>query len=305
MHKLLSRHFWVVHLLFIACVAWLASYLCVVVIRDRLAIDPKPGSTGKPPSAVVINPESSQELFSHHGAEHFQPRRTGDETDSAAREESRGLTEEGLKNGPVLPAGSYFLVGTITGPQGYSWAILQEKTSRKQQICRIQGDIDGGKILSVSRNQIQIERQGRKEILTLSDEDGGARTPAKPSASAGTSASRGEEVKKMSANRYVVNREDVSAAVGDVNQFMTQARLKPHFEMGKPVGYWVSEIIPGSLMEKLGLKNNECSKKNKRDADFQGGRMIMQAYAQLQRDANIEVEIERGGRSEILRYNIR
>jgi type II secretory pathway component PulC len=32
---------------------------------------------------------------------------------------------------------------------------------------------------------------------------------------------------------------------------------------------------------------------------------IMQAYAQLQRDANIEVEIERGGRSEILRYDIR
>jgi hypothetical protein len=32
---------------------------------------------------------------------------------------------------------------------------------------------------------------------------------------------------------------------------------------------------------------------------------VMQAYAQLQRDSNIEVEVERGGRSEVLRYEIR
>jgi len=32
---------------------------------------------------------------------------------------------------------------------------------------------------------------------------------------------------------------------------------------------------------------------------------VMQAYAQLQRDSNIELEVERGGRSEIFRYEIR
>ena len=304
MHKLLSRHFWVVHLLFIACAAWLASYLCVVVIQDRLAIDPKPGSAGKSPSALAINPEPYEKYSPITERNIFNPAERGMKLIPLEKRESAGYAGEGSKGGQIPPAGSYLLVGTITGPQGYSWAILQEKTSRKQQIYRIRGDIDGGKILSVSRNQIQIERQGRKEILTLSEEDGGARTPAKPSPSAGTSASRGEEVKKMSANRYVFNREDVSAAVGDINQFMTQARLKPHFEMGKPVGYSVSEIIPGSLMEKLGLKNNDVVKKIN-GMLISKPEEIMQAYAQLQRDANIEVEIERGGRSEILRYDIR
>jgi hypothetical protein len=32
---------------------------------------------------------------------------------------------------------------------------------------------------------------------------------------------------------------------------------------------------------------------------------VFQAYSQLQRDANIELEIERGGKREILRYEIR
>jgi general secretion pathway protein C len=304
MHKLLSRHFWVVHLLFIACAAWLASYLCIVVIQDRLSINPKPGSSRKPPSAVAINPEPYEKYSPITERNIFNPAERGMKLIPLQGKKAAGLTEEGLKSGPISPEGSYLLVGTITGPRGYSWAILQEKTSRKQQIYRIQGDIDGGKILSVSRNQIQIERQGRKEILTLSEEEGGRRTPVKAATSAATSPSKGEEVKKMSANRYLVNREDVSAAVGDVNKFMTQARLKPHFEMGNPVGYSVSEIIPGSLMEKLGLKNNDVVKKVN-GMVITKPEEIMQAYAQLQRDANIEVEIERGGRSEILRYDIR
>ena len=57
-------------------------------------------------------------------------------------------------------------------------------------------------------------------------------------------------------------------------------------------------------MEKLGLKNNDVVKKVNGMA-ITKPEEIMQAYAQLQRDANIEVEIERGGRSEILRYDIR
>ena len=304
MHRLFTRHFWVVHLVFMACAAWLASYLCVVVIRDRLTTDPRPALGQKASLALAVNPEPYEKYSPVTERNIFNPAERGMKLIPLEKRGSAGLIGDDLKSAPISPPGSYLLVGTITGPRGYSWAILQEKTSRKQQICRIHGDIDGGKVLSVSRNQIQVERQGKKEILTLSEEEGSPRTGARPPASAATSPSKGEEVQKLSANRYLVNREDVSAAVGNVNQFMTQARLRPHFEMGKPAGYAVSEIVPGSLMEKLGLKNNDVVKKVN-GMVITKPEEIMQAYAQLQRDANIEVEIERGGRSEILRYDIR
>jgi type II secretory pathway component PulC len=108
----------------------------------------------------------------------------------------------------------------------------------------------------------------------------------------------------MSSNRFLINREDATASIGDVNKFMTQARMKPHFEMGRPSGYSISEIVPGSLIEKIGLRNNDIIKKV-------NGQMInkpeevYQAYSQLLKDANIEVEIERGGRSEIFRYELK
>ena len=304
MYRLFIRHFWAVHLSFIACAAWLASYLCVVVIRDRLTFDPGPPSGKKASLALAVNSEPYEKYSPITERNIFNPAERGMKLIPLERSGATGLAGEGLRSGPISPPGSYLLVGTITGPRGYSWAILQEKTSRKQQICRIHGDIDGGSILSVSRNQIQIERQGKREVLTLSEEEGSPRGGAKSPASASPSPSKGEEVQKLSANRYLVNREDVSAAVGNVNQFMTQARLRPHFEMGKPSGYSVSEIVPGSLMEKLGLKNNDVVKKVNGMA-ITKPEEIMQAYAQLQRDANIEVEIERGGRSEILRYDIR
>ena len=108
----------------------------------------------------------------------------------------------------------------------------------------------------------------------------------------------------MSANRFLVNREDVTAAVGNINQFMTQARLKPHFDKGRPVGYSVTEIKPGSLIQKLGLKNSDIIKKVN-GMVVTRPEEVMQAYTQLQRDSNIELEIERGGRLEILHYEVR
>jgi general secretion pathway protein C len=304
MNKILSKNFWVVHLLFVACAAWLASYLSVVILRDRLSSIPGHGSTKNAPSRLTANAEPYEKYSPITERNIFNPAERGQKLIPLAGKKAMGLAGEGSKSGMSQPTGSYVLVGTITGSQSHSWAILQEKGSRRQQIYRIRGDIDGGRILSVSRNQILIERQGKREILGLSEEGSRLQPQAQPRQPAGPSSSRGAEVQKLSANRYLVNREDVSAAVGDINRFMTQARLKPHFEMGRPVGYSVSEIVPGSLMEKLGLRNNDVIKKVN-GMSVNRPEEVMQAYAQLQRDSNIEVEVERGGRSEVLRYEIR
>jgi type II secretion system protein C len=194
------------------------------------------------------------------------------------------------------------LVGTIIGPEANSWAILQQGADRKQRIIRIHGNIDGGEIIQISRNRILIQRDGKEEVIFFYEEEAQPRPGGLPPSPVPPAA--GEVVKKLSANRYVVNREDVSSSVGNINQFMTQARLKPNFVGGRPSGFSVSEIQPGSLMEKLGLQNNDVVKKVNGQA-IDKPEDVFQAYSQLQRDSNIELEIERGGRREVLRYEIR
>ncbi len=304
MNKILTKHFWVVHLVFVACAAWLLSYLFTLYIQDRMIPVPNPGALRKTAPPAGVSGEPYEKYSSIPERNIFSPADRGQKL--LSREERKPSSPAGgaAEGSRLSSPGNYLLVGTVTGPGGHSWAILQEKGSRKQQIFRVRGNIDGGKIIQVSRNQIQIERDGKKETLRLSEEEARPRPPAKGLSPPSPAPAKGEVVRKLSANRFLVNREDVNAAVGDINQFMTQARLRPHFEMGKASGYSVSEVVPGSLMEKLGLRNNDVIKKVNGMAVTQPEE-VMQAYGQLQRDSNIEVEIERGGRSEILRYEIR
>ncbi len=292
-----------VHLGFIVCAAWLASYLATVAIRDRLSTYSPAGPARKSTSIPALTPEPYEKYSPVTERNIFNPGERGMKLLPLEEKKTGPAAAGDGKNLPVSPPGNYTLLGTVAGPKGYSWAILLDKASKKQQLFRVQGNFDGGKILSISRKQIEIERQGKRETLNISEETS-PKVPVKPASAPMPPPPRGEEVKKLAPNRFLVNREDVSAAVGDINQFMTQARLKPHFEAGKPTGYSVSEVVPGSLMEKLGLRNNDVIKKVN-GLPISRPEEVMQAYAQLQRDSNIELEVERSGRSEVLKYEIR
>ena len=300
MVRLLSKHFWVINLLFIAGAAWLVAHVSGIVIRDRLTTYPMPASAKSNLSQAAEKSEPYDRYAPIPERNIFNPAEKGLKLlplvdKRAGGNEAAEASESGK---PSLP-GSIKLVGTIIGPEANSWAILQQGADRKQRILRIHGNIDGGEIVQISRNRILIRRQGKEEVISFYEEEIRPRPGGSPPPPAS-----GEVVKKLSANRYVVNREDVSSSVGNINQFMTQARIKPNFVAGRPSGFSVSEIQGGSLMEKLGLQNNDVVRKVNGQA-IDKPEDVFQAYSQLQRDANIELEIERGGRREVLRYEIR
>jgi len=303
MVRLLTKHFWVITLLFIAGVAWLLAHVSGTVIRDRLTTYPRPASAKSNLSQAAEKAEPYDRYAPITDRNIFNPAEKGLKLLALVDKRPDGNeAAEASESGKTPLSGSYKLVGTIIGPQANSWAILQQGADRKQRIFRIHGDIDGGKIVQISRNRILIQRQGKEEIISFTEEEARPRpggSPLRP-----PPAAAGEVVKKLSANRYVVNREDVSSAVGNINQFMTQARIKPNFVRGRPSGFTVSEIQGGSLMEKLGLQNNDVVRRVNGQA-IDKPEDIFQAYSQLQRDSNIELEIERGGRREVLRYEIR
>ena len=300
MVRLLTKHFWVINLLFIAGAAWLAAHVSGIVIRDRLTTYPMPASTKSTLSMATERSEPYDRYAPIPERNIFNPSEKGLKLLPLTEKKAGGTEAAEASEGEKPPLlGSYKLVGTIIGPEANSWAILQQGVDRKQRIFRIQGDIDGGKIVQISRNRILIRRQGKEEVISFYEEEVRPRPGGSPPPPAA-----GEVVKKLSANRFLVNREDVSSSVGNINQFMTQARIKPNFVAGRPSGFSVSEIQGGSLMEKLGLQNNDVVRKVNGQA-IDKPEDVFQAYSQLQRDANIELEIERGGKREILRYEIR
>jgi general secretion pathway protein C len=302
MIRFFSKNFWVVHLLFIAAAAWLiASFFSLLIDHQLASLPPSEGPRGNP-VRVSQKVEPYEKYAPILERNIFSPGDKGLQLLPLAERRKNQKGPGASKGGAQEGSGGYKLLGTVTGPKDRSWAILQDQGSRKQEIHRSRETLSGGKIVQILRNQISIERDGKTETLTISEgpEAAGPRRGPRPAAPP----PKGEVVNRLSANRFVVNREDVTAAVGNINQFMTQARLKPHFDKGRPVGYSVTEIKPGSLMEKLGLKNFDIVKKVN-GMVVTRPEEVMQAYSQLQRDSNIELEIERGGRSEVLHYEIR
>jgi general secretion pathway protein C len=89
-----------------------------------------------------------------------------------------------------------------------------------------------------------------------------------------------------------------------MNQLLTQARALPYIEQGKTVGFRISEIVPGSLYEKIGLQNGDVIKKiNSQDVDDPG--KFFQLYQGLKEERNISIDLVRGGQRQSLNYEIR
>lgn len=301
MSKVLARHFWIIHLLFILTASWLSARLIVIILQERLTSLPSPLITQSPPAPAaqaipyqkyslvvernIFNPNEKGLKLLPLGEIKGDPARVGSEVSS------------------VESLSTYRLVGTITGPGVYAYAIFQEGASKKQAIFRLHEKIGEGEIINISRNQVVIRIKDKLETLAIAAK-GKAEKEAPPTGRPMASVQKEDIVRRLSANHFLVNKEDVRASVGNINQFMTQARFRPYFAMGRPAGYIISEIVPGSLFEKIGLRNNDVVKKVNGQMINQP-EQVFQAYSQLLNDAQIEVEIERGGRTEVFRYEIR
>lgn len=294
MVRVLTRYFWVANVIFVVAAAWFVAQIFVIVARDRLTFYPQP---------VQLPAASSVPAPKNVPYEQFAPipeRNIFHPTEKGLKLLPLGEKDKGPGGGAAPPV-QYRLVGTITGPGGHAYAILQEGPDRKQRVHRLLGEIDGGRIVKISRNHILIRRGKDVQELSTVEEP---RPQAPPAAYPSPPSASADVVRKLSANRFLVNREDLTGSVANINQFMTQGRFKPNFVQGRPSGFSVSEIRPGTLMEKLGLRNNDVIRKvnglviNKPEEVFR-------VYSQIQRDSNVEVEIERSGRTEVLRYEIR
>ncbi len=64
-------------------------------------------------------------------------------------------------------------------------------------------------------------------------------------------------IQKASDTHYVIDRKEVDKAMENLNTILTDARCVPEFEAGRPAGYRCFQITPGSIYDKLGLKDND------------------------------------------------
>jgi general secretion pathway protein C len=225
----------------------------------------------------------------------LQPRRELSEYSSILE---RGLFGEGKgpSSGPAAAeTTSYKLIGTVEG-SAFSGAVLEDSTG--QAFYRINQKLpDGSAIVQVLRNKVALKRSDGV-IVNLDLEDD-TKIVSMKAAGAGN-----EGVKKLSGGKFMVDQKEVLASTENMNQILTQARAVPYLEQGKTVGFKISEIVPGSIYEKIGLVNGDVIQKvNSQEVDDPA--KFFQLYQGLRNERNISIDLIRSGQRQTLNYEIR
>lgn len=212
----------------------------------------------------------------------------------------RGLFGEG-KGPSSTPASAtaavvnYRLIGTVEG-ESFAGAVLEDTTG--QAFYRIRQKLsDGSQIVKVMHDRVTMRRaDGSTAELQVIDDT----KIVNISPRGGNTGS----VRKLSDGKFAVDQREVMASTENMSQLLTQARALPFIEEGKTVGFRISEIVPGSLYEKIGLQNGDVIQKiNSQDVDDPG--KFFQMYQGLKEERNISIDLVRGGQRQSLNYEIR
>ncbi len=209
----------------------------------------------------------------------------------------RGLFGEGKgpSSSPAVEPSVYRLIGTVEGGS-FSGAVLEDSSG--QAFYRINQKLsDGSQIIKVQRDKIILRRADSSTIELQVVDDTKIVDVSRPAVNAAG-------VRKLSEGKWMVDQREVTASTENVNQLLTQARALPYMEQGKTVGFRISEIVPGSLYEKIGLQNGDVIQKiNSQDVDDPA--KFFQMYQNLKEERSISIDLTRGGQRQTLNYEIR
>ena len=100
-----------------------------------------------------------------------------------------------------------------------------------------------------------------------------------------------------------LDREELESQMADLNELMQQVRIRPFMEGKNPAGFLVSNIKPGSLFSKMGLRNGDVIQ-GVNGATITTPDQAIELYESLMEGGAIDLDIKRGRRTQKLRYAV-
>ncbi len=188
------------------------------------------------------------------------------------------------------------LIGTVVGGTGFSYAIVEDQTNKEQTLYRLNDIIAGdAQIVKISRNELVLLRNGKKEILHLYMEE-----------LQDSEKTRSEKLKVQTSldNRYILDKREVAAAMENIPRLLTQARIIPNFTGSQAEGFKVINIAQNSFYEKIGLKNGDVLHKIN-GIDINEPENFLKVFQQLKDENNITLDLIRGGSKMTFKYEMR
>lgn len=221
------------------------------------------------------------------------------------------------------------LWGVAVREDGGSYCIIEDLTTRQQELYREKDTVaQVATVKKVEWQRVILERDGVEEILELEDPTsvaaavprvgprGGQRTSAaarlagaanqmgQPGGAPPGAAGADLKVEQVGDGEYVIDREEVDAALDNMSQLFTQVRAVPHFQGGQSTGFRLFAIRQGSLFDKIGLRNGDIIQQVNGN-DISDPSKALGLFNELRNESNITARIIRNKEEKTLSYTLR
>jgi len=307
MEKYLRKYFWTLNLATIAVCSFLAAKSVNTFVGAYLSADESPAAEAPAKLAPTpteldapmerradTNPFTGQKLAPE--APDFE----GDPSEAAMPppENPEDFNEDTDCSQTSIPG---TLVGTVASTNPTSGFALVQGGEQKIQLYEIGQELQtGASLVAVVRHKIFIKNGERIECMFHGE---APQSKAPPAAAEETGESGGEGVRKVSETEYIIDQGEVAKAMENMNLLATQARIVPSFKNGVANGFRIYSIKPGSLYQKIGIKNGDILQRiNGMDIDSPD--KALEVYAKLKSEKRISLDVLRRGSKTSLDYTI-
>jgi general secretion pathway protein C len=187
---------------------------------------------------------------------------------------------------------SLTLVGTFMTKGQPPYAIIEDKKKQNQDVFEIDQSIFNQAVLKrIFQDYVEIEREGKREILKLDDLN-----PANPPTVDG--------VASLGSDEFIVEEAELDRGLENLPLLLTQARAVPYFKEGRSIGLRLFAIKTGSLYEKIGLRNGDILK-NINGNSLGDISQALKLFEQLKQERTINLVLERDKQDREFKYTIR
>jgi general secretion pathway protein C len=185
------------------------------------------------------------------------------------------------------------LLGTITGDQKEAYAVIEDTTTKQQNLFRIGDTIQNAIVKMILREKVVLNVNGKDEILKIEKDREGPKN-------FNTQATAVRPERSQNIN---VRRSQMESAVKDVNNLMKEIRIRPNFRNGKPDGLRLTGIRPNSIFYNMGLKSGDILT-GANGKPIESVEDVFKLYQNLQSSSKVELQIKRRGQLKTIDYHI-
>jgi len=189
------------------------------------------------------------------------------------------------------------LLGTIVAGK-HSAAIIRINTGAKQRMFALHDTLQPHVTLEqVEAQSITVNHNGTLETIYLKKD--AAAHHAMPTHTPTPSTATPPSYQA----RQTIHRSYLNRNLHNFPKLLSQARVVPHFNQGKPDGFVINNIAPNSLYQHIGLRDGDIILKVNGQA-ITSAQQGMQMYQALQNASSIDLELRRNGATLPIHYQI-